>query len=181
MIPVVTTIFAFVMAMLVIAATGHNPFTAFKGIFNGTGLNWFFPWVLGDERTNAAFNLQQTLILTASLILAGPRRLVRLQVRPVQHRRNGQYIMGSLVAVWVGSSWVHMAGGAAHLPRDRRSPPLVGAAWAGIAGFLKATVGAHEVITTMMLNLVASYVAQALVGRGGQLQNTRRHVESGLE
>ena len=86
-IPVVTTIFAFVMAMLVIAATGHNPFTAFKGIFNGTGLNWFFPWVLGDERTNAAFNLQQTLILTASLILAGLARLFRLQVRPLQYRR----------------------------------------------------------------------------------------------
>ena len=45
--PIVTTIFAFVMAMLVIAATGHNPFKAFKGIFDGTGLNWLFPWVLG--------------------------------------------------------------------------------------------------------------------------------------
>ena len=30
-----------------------------------------------------------------------------------------------------------------------------GAVWAGIAGFLKATVGAHEVITTIMLNWIA--------------------------
>ena len=46
--PLVTTLFAFAMAMIVVAATGHNPFKAFRGIFNGTGLNWFFPWVMGD-------------------------------------------------------------------------------------------------------------------------------------
>ena len=171
MIPVVTTIFAFVMAMLVIAATGHNPFTAFKGIFNGTGLNWFFPWVLGDDRTNAAFNLQQTLILTASLILAGLGVSFAFKCGLFNIGANGQYIMGSLVAVWVGSSWVHMAGGL-HIFLAIVLAGAVGAAWAGIAGFLKATVGAHEVITTMMLNFVASYIAQALVGRGGQLQNT---------
>src|SRR6476661_5007065 len=59
--PIVTTLFAFGVAMIVIAATGHNPFKAFKGIFNGTGLNWLFPWVSGAERVDAAFNLQQTL------------------------------------------------------------------------------------------------------------------------
>ena len=170
-IPVVTTIFAFVMGMLVIAATGHNPFTAFKGIFNGTGLNWFFPWVLGADRANAAFNLQQTLILTASLILAGLGVSFAFKCGLFNIGANGQYIMGSLVAVWVGSSWVHMAGGL-HIFLAIILAAAVGAAWAGIAGFLKATVGAHEVITTMMLNFVASYIAQALVGRGGQLQNT---------
>ena len=169
-IPVVTTIFAFVMAMLVIAATGHNPFTAFKGIFDGTGLNWFFPWVLGEDRTNAAFNLQQTLILTTSLILAGLGVSFAFKCGLFNIGANGQYIMGSLVAVWVGSSWVHMAGGL-HILLAIVLAGAVGAIWAGISGFLKATVGAHEVITTMMLNFVASYIAQALVGRGGQLQN----------
>ena len=52
--PLVTTVFAFAMAMIVVAVTGHNPFKAFKGIFDGTGLNWLFPWVLGDARTEAA-------------------------------------------------------------------------------------------------------------------------------
>ena len=46
--PIVTTLFSFGVAMIVIAATGHNPFKAFKGIFDGTGLNWLFPWVTGD-------------------------------------------------------------------------------------------------------------------------------------
>jgi general nucleoside transport system permease protein len=173
-IPVVTTIFAFLMGMIVIAATGHNPFTAFKGIFNGTGLNWFFPWVLGDERTNAAFNLQQTLILTATLILTGLAVSFAFKCGLFNIGGNGQYISGALVSTWVGSSWVQMSSGL-HIFLAVVLAALAGAFLAAIAGFLKATVGAHEVITTIMLNLVASYVAQALVGRGGQLQN---HVDT---
>jgi simple sugar transport system permease protein len=49
---------------------------------------------------------------------------------------------------------------------------LGGALWAGIAGFLKATVGAHEVISTIMLNWIAVWVGQYLFGLGGPLQNS---------
>ena len=48
---------------------------------------------------------------------------------------------------------------------------LVGALWAGIAGFLKATVGAHEVISTIMLNWIAIWIGVFLFGLGGPLQN----------
>ncbi len=48
---------------------------------------------------------------------------------------------------------------------------LAGALWAGIAGLLKATVGAHEVISTIMLNWIAIWVGQFLFGLGGPLQN----------
>ena len=47
---------------------------------------------------------------------------------------------------------------------------LAGAFWAGIAGFLKATVGAHEVITTIMLNWIAYWAATYLIN-GGPLQD----------
>ena len=46
-------------------ATGADPLSTYKAIFDGTGLNWFFPWVSGDDRVIAAGNLQQTLLLTA--------------------------------------------------------------------------------------------------------------------
>ena len=42
----------------------------------------------------------------------------------------------------------------------------------GIAGILKATVGAHEVITTIMLNWIAIWVGEWLFGQRGPLQNT---------
>jgi simple sugar transport system permease protein len=48
---------------------------------------------------------------------------------------------------------------------------VMGAIWAGIAGFLKATVGTHEVISTIMLNWIAVYVGVFLFGLGGPLQN----------
>ena len=40
--PVLTAVFAFFVGGIVVAATGHNPLTTYREIFNGTGLNWFF-------------------------------------------------------------------------------------------------------------------------------------------
>src|SRR5215213_2531608 len=45
--------------------------------------------------------------------------------------------------------------------------------WAGIAGMLKATVGANEVITTIMLNYIALWLGVYLFSLGGPLQNDR--------
>ena len=84
-----TTVLAFLMGGVVVAVTGSNPLTVYKGIFNGTGLNWFFPWVTGSDRENAAFNLQQTLLLTTTLIFVVAGGRLRLPLRPVQHRRPG--------------------------------------------------------------------------------------------
>jgi simple sugar transport system permease protein len=62
--------------------------------------------------------------------------------------------MGGLAAVIVGFTltglpWV------IHLPLALLAGILVGAAYAAIAGILKATTGAHEVISTIMLNLIS--------------------------
>ena len=46
-----------------------------------------------------------------------------------------------------------------------------GALYGGISGLLKATVGAHEVITTIMLNWIAVWVGIFLFGLSGPLQN----------
>jgi ABC-type uncharacterized transport system permease subunit len=168
--PVVTTVFAFGMGMIVIAATGHNPFRAFKGIFNGTGLNWFFPWVLGQQRADAAFNLQQTLLLTTALILTGLAVSFAFKCGLFNIGGQGQYLVGAFVSVWIGSSFVEMNSGL-HITLAIVLAAFAGAAWAAIAGFLKATVGVHEVISTIMLNWIAYWVISALVGQGGQLQN----------
>lgn len=70
-------------------------------------------------------------------------------------------ILGAIVAAWVGFGLnlpvvVHvifaLLGGA-----------IGGAAWAAIAGVLKARFGAHEVIVTIMLNNIAGYLVLWIV------------------
>jgi general nucleoside transport system permease protein len=168
--PLVTTIFAFAVAMIVIAVTGHNPLRTFRGIFDGTGLNWFFPWVLGQDRADAAINLQQTLLLTTGLILTGLAVSFAFKCGLFNIGGQGQYLVGAVIATWVGSSFVEMNSGL-HIVIAVVLAALAGATWAAIAGFLKATVGVHEVISTIMLNWIATWVIEALVGEGGQLQN----------
>ena len=168
--PLVTTIFAFAMAMIVIAVTGHNPFKTFRGIFDGTGLNWLFPWVLGQDRSNAAINLQQTLLLTTALILTGLAVSFAFKCGLFNIGGQGQYFVGAVISTWVGSSFVEMNSGL-HIVIAVVLAALAGATWAAVAGFLKAAVGVHEVISTIMLNWIATWVIEGMVGEGGQLQN----------
>jgi ABC-type uncharacterized transport system permease subunit len=78
--------------------------------------------------------------------------------------------MGSIVAVWAGSSWAGMPGWL-HVVLAMTLATLAGAVWAAIAGALRATTGANEVITTIMLNWIAVWVGVYLFSLGGPLQN----------
>jgi ABC-type uncharacterized transport system permease subunit len=73
--------------------------------------------------------------------------------------------------VWVGSSWAGMTGWL-HIVIAVVLGALAGGAWAGIAGVLRATTGANEVITTIMLNWIALWISVYLFGLGGPLQNS---------
>jgi ABC-type uncharacterized transport system permease subunit len=67
----------------------------------------------------------------------------------------GQLIAGAILAGYVGFSW-HLPV-IVHLVIALVAAVLGGAVWGGVAGVLKARSGAHEVITTIMLNYVALY------------------------
>ena len=69
--PIITVLVAFFVGGLVVLFTGHNPLSTYRAIFEGTGLNWFFPWISSADRTVAALNLQQTLIAATPLMLTG--------------------------------------------------------------------------------------------------------------
>jgi general nucleoside transport system permease protein len=191
--PILTAVFAFLMGGIVVAATGHNPFTTYKAIFEGAGLNWFFHfgnyhidvpftnhhiWFWWDTSTNhtAAFNLTQTLLTMTPLILTGIAVAFAFRCGLFNIGGQGQYQVGAIVAVFIGSRFVDMT----HFPHLLLGivlAALAGASWGAIAGFLRATTGAHEVITTIMLNWVAYWGGSYLFGRGGPLQN---HVDKSI-
>jgi simple sugar transport system permease protein len=186
--PLLTALLAFLIGGLVVLATGHNPLSTYKAIFNGTGLAWFFHfgsyhidlpftghqvwfwWNTSDLNTNAS-NLQQTLLTMTPLILTGLAVAFAFRCGMFNIGGQGQYIAGQVLAVIVGTK-IGGVGGPLHLFLGVTIAALGGALWAGIAGFLKATVGAHEVITTIMLNWIAIWGADYLFGLGGPLQST---------
>jgi ABC-type uncharacterized transport system permease subunit len=189
LVPVLTTILAFFIGgLVVLVTTGKNPLTTYKAIFEGSGLNWFlevgsyeirlpftdtyvwFPWNTNDFESLAAVNLQQTLIIWVPLVLTGLAVAFAFRCGMFNIGGQGQYLAGAISAVWIGSSLPGLPG-LVHILFAVIAGSLAGALWAGIAGLLKATVGAHEVITTIMLNWIAVWVGVFLFSLGGPLQN----------
>jgi simple sugar transport system permease protein len=166
--PLLTVLLAFFVGGLVVLLTGSNPLSTYKAIFDGTGLAWFAPWTSDRELT--AINLQQTLILTTPLILAGFAVAFAFRAGLFNIGGQGQYTVGAIVAVTIGSSLDGLPGWL-HIIAALVLGALAGGLWAGIAGILRATVGANEVISTIMLNYIALWVGFYLFGLGGPLQN----------
>jgi ABC-type uncharacterized transport system permease subunit len=188
--PVLTTLIAFMMGGLVVALTGKNPFKVYQAVFNGTGIGWFFHvgshsaripfmtqhmWFPWDTASIAAGNLQQTLLLTTAIILCGLSVAFAFRCGLFNIGGQGQYLVGSYVAIWLGSSFVGLDPWI-HVPLCIVGGTIAGALYAGIAGILKATVGAHEVISTIMLNWTAVWVGEYLFGQQGPLQGPQKSV-----
>lgn len=169
-VPILTTVIAFLVAGVVVLLTGHNPLSTYNAIFKGTGLNWVFPWVGGAERSSAALALQQTLIQTTALVLVGLAVAFAFRAGLFNIGGQGQYTLGMIVAVWVGSSFAGMPA-LLHIVLAIVLAALAGALWAGLAGLLKATLGVHEVISTIMLNWIAIWFGVYLFQLGGPLQD----------
>jgi ABC-type uncharacterized transport system permease subunit len=113
-----------------------NPRTAAKGTLAG---------YLGP--------ISETLTNATPLILGGLSVGLAFRAGLFNIGGQGQVIMGAVFAGFVGFHW-HLPWGI-HLIAGIVAGIIGGAIWGGIAGLLKAKTGAHEVITTIMLNYVA--------------------------
>src|SRR3954451_3981593 len=174
--PIITVLLAFIVGGLVVLFTGHNPLSTYKAIFDGTGLNWFFPWISSEDRTIAALNLQQTLIATTPLILTGLSVAFAFRCGLFNIGGQGQYFLGWYAAILVGASFAGMPR-VLHIVFCMVAACAAGALWGGLAGLLKAVTGTNEVISTIMLNWIAFWLGIWLFGLGGPLQSdTQRSV-----
>ncbi len=178
-VPIATIVLAFLMGGVAIVATQHggigtrihNTLRAYNQIFDGAGLNWIAHPSTNLVTSLAAYNLSQTLLQTTTLILTGLAVAFAFRCGMFNIGGQGQYFVGLMVANWLGVDFAGMAT-LPHIVIAIGGATLAGAAWAGIAGVLKATVGAHEVISTIMLNWIAVWIATWIFGDGGPLQNS---------
>ena len=159
---------------------GTDPVAAIGGAFAGVleGYPALFAGAIGDpgrivaaiqsgnpEDVAAAIRpISETLVSATPLIFVCLGLAVSFQAGLFNLGVDGQWLIGSLGAV-IAATLV-----AGHLPPALGlvvavlGGVIAGGAYAFVAGFLKARTGAHEVITTLMLNGLAPSVAFLIVG-----------------
>ena len=98
--------------------------------------------------------LSETLTAATPLILSGLGLALGFRAGMFNIGAEGQLLMGGMAAAIVGFSFPGLPW-AIHLPLAMLGGIVAGGIYAGIAGVLRATTGAHEVISTIMLNLIS--------------------------
>jgi general nucleoside transport system permease protein len=107
-------------------------------------------------------NLSFTLTSVTPLILAGLSVAIAFRAGLFNIGAAGQLAMGGMAAgviAFEAKTWP----GWLLIPLMLVGAVLMGAIWGGIVGFLKAWRGAHEVVTTIMLNWIAFYFTDYLI------------------
>lgn len=134
-----------------LGAAWHSVSGAYAALFRGAVIDYQATTALKAVRP-----LTETITTSTPLIIAALAVAVAFRAGLFNIGAQGQVIIGAVVSGYVGFTF--------HLP------PVVavlvallvgvvaGAVWGGIAGVLKARTGAHEVIVTIMLNYVASFL-----------------------
>jgi ABC-type uncharacterized transport system permease subunit len=108
---------------------------------------------LWDSSLGSTRGLSRTLVEATPLALAGLSVAFAFRAGLFNIGAAGQLVVGATCAGWVGFTWDLPA--AVHLPLAVVAGFVGGAVWGAIAGVLKARTGAHEVITTIMLNYIS--------------------------
>src|SRR5436853_4300919 len=103
-----------------------------------------------------------TLVIVGPLIFAGISVAIAYRAGLFNIGAEGQLAVAAITVSAIGLHATHWPGWL-FIPTLVIACALAGAIWGGIAGALKAWRGAHEVVTTIMLNWIAFYVADYLV------------------
>ena len=102
------------------------------------------------------------LVHATPLIIAGLAVAIAFRAGIWNIGADGQFIAGATAAAWVGVSAPAAIGWLA-LPIALVAGAIAGGIWAAIAAWLRSRYGVLEVISTIMLNFIATYGASYLV------------------
>jgi ABC-type uncharacterized transport system permease subunit len=138
--PVAAVALGLIIGAILIASQGSSPFTAYQAM------------LVGGLRDSDA--LLRTFQKATPLIFGGLAVAFAFKAGLFNIGGQGQLLIGAVFAAGVGFGLDGLPM-LIHLPLALIAGGLAAAIWGGIAGALKATSGAHEVIVTIMLNFVA--------------------------
>jgi simple sugar transport system permease protein len=142
-IPLLAILTALIIGVIIIMLTGSSFSDAMKA---------YAALVQGSVGSLRA--ISETLTAATPLIFAGLSVALAFRAGLFNIGGEGQALIGGMFAVWVGFSITGLPL-YVHLPLAILAGVIGGAIWGFIPGVLKAKTGAHEVITTIMLNYIA--------------------------
>jgi general nucleoside transport system permease protein len=161
-VPLGSVVLAFVIGGVIVAVTGSDPFVAYSGLLcGGFGISC-------SQGENPALQISNTIVLLTPLVMTGVAVALPFRANLFNIGAEGQLLAGAMACTAIGikfASWPAPI----LLPMVLIGGMVAGALWAGVAGVLKATVGAHEVVTTIMMNYIAQWLLRYLI-IGGPLQ-----------
>jgi simple sugar transport system permease protein len=184
--PLVAIVLSFAIGAVIILATGYNPVAAYGALFEGAfgspaslGRILLYELRLTDaaptpQDTASLAAIGRTLVNTTPLIFTGLAVAVAFRAGLFNIGGEGQFFMGAMAAAWLGVALGFL--GFAAIPIVVIACVVAGFLWGAVPGVLKAYFGAHEVITTIMLNFIAilltSYITRVPLDREGPIPGT---------
>ncbi len=139
---------AFLVGAIALFITGYSPLEAYGAMLSGA---------FGD-----VFGLGQTFTQATPIIFTALAFLFAFKSGLFNIGAEGQLLVGGFAAAFVGISFDGIPS-FVHVSMALIVGALVGGVWGFIPAILKTKLGAHEVITTMMLSYVAFYLTGYLV------------------
>ncbi len=145
---VIAVLAAFLIGAIILLATGRSPLQAYGAMIVGA---------FGD-----IYGIGQTLTQATPILFTALAFLLAFKCGLFNLGAEGQLIIGGFFAAVVGISFSGLPI-FVHLPLALLAGAFGGALWGFIPAVLKAKLGAHEVITTMMSSYVALYLTSYFV------------------
>ena len=151
LLPLAAIVIALAIGAVLIALDGASPWVAYQSLIQGS---------LGSPEAIA-----RTLERATPLIFTGVAVIVGMKAGLFNIGAQGQLLMGAVFGAWLGYRF--SLPGIIHVPLAIIVGGLFGLLPAALAGILKAYRGAHEVITTIMLNAILVSLTEWIVGARG--------------
>jgi simple sugar transport system permease protein len=147
MFPLIAVAAAFLVGGVIVWLVGDNPLLVYELFFSSA-----FGSIDG---------IGYTLFYATPLIFTGLAVAVAFKCGLLNIGAEGQLVAAAFATAWVG---LVLAGWPAFVIvlLAMVAAVVVGGVWAGIPGVLKAKFGAHEVITTIMMNFIAASIVSYL-------------------
>ncbi len=146
-VPLAAVLLAALIGAVILIASGANPLSAYSALLRGS--------------FGSATAIGRTFEKATPLIFSGLAVAFAFKAGLFNIGAQGQLLIGAIFSAWLGFS-IKGLPIYIHAPLALLGGALAGGLFAAIPGALKTYTGAHEVITTIMLNFVAINITDFL-------------------